>query len=122
MELAQAPNVIDVCVRADDDFYNKLVAPDQVQDARDFVAGVDHQRFARVRIADDRAVALQHPYRNGDVDQSIGGGIESRSTVAHDQEYIIGVKGIAAPAAHVPTSACIPAGGLRGYQRGASLW
>jgi len=50
MELAQAANVIDVCVRADDDFYNELVASDQVQDARDFVAG----RSPALRACPDR--------------------------------------------------------------------
>src|SRR5258708_385299 len=90
MKFAQAADVVDVRVRADDDFYDELMAPDQVQDARDFVAWVHHQRFARGGIADDGAVALQHPNGDSDVDQSVIGGIKDRSTVAHEGDYIIG--------------------------------
>ena len=90
MQLAQAADVVDVRVRADDHLYDQLVTAEKVQDAIDFVAGVDHQRFARDRIADDRAIALQHPHGNGDVDQSIDGCIESSPPFAHERQYIIG--------------------------------
>jgi hypothetical protein len=33
---------------------------------------------------------LQHPYRNGDVDQSIDGSIESSPPFVHERQYIIG--------------------------------
>jgi hypothetical protein len=90
MQLAQAADVVDVRVRADDHLYDQLVTAEKVQDAIDFVAGVDHQRFARGRIADDRAIALQHPHGNGDVDQSIDGCIDSSPPFAHERQYIIG--------------------------------
>jgi len=94
MKLAQAAYVIDVRVRADDGSHDELMAAKKIQDAIDFVAGVHHQRFSRGRIADDRAIALQHPHRDGYVDQSVSGGIEGRPSVAHKQEYIIGDVGI----------------------------
>jgi hypothetical protein len=93
VELAQATDVIDMRVRADDGFDNQAMAANQVQDARDFVARVHHERFARGRIADDRAIALQHPHRNGDVNQSVRGSIEGGPSVAHAGDYIIETKG-----------------------------
>jgi hypothetical protein len=94
MKFAQAADVIDVRVGAHDRFHNEPVAPDQVQDARDFVAGVNHQRFEGDRIADDGTVALQHPYGDGDMDHSVRGGIQGRSAVVHEGDYIIGDEGI----------------------------
>jgi hypothetical protein len=94
MQLAQAADVIDVRVRANDDFYGELMAPEKIQDAIYFVPGVHHQRFARDGIANDRAIALQHPYGDGDVNQSVRGGIERRPTVAHKVEYSIGGEAI----------------------------
>ncbi len=94
MKFAQTADVIDVRVRADDDFYGQLMTPEKIQNAIDFVAGVHYQRFARGGIADDRAIALQYPYRDGDMDQSVRGGIEGRPSVAHEVEYIIGDEGI----------------------------
>ncbi len=94
MKFAQPADVIDVRMGADDGFHSELMTAEKVQDARDFVAGVHHQRFARHRVADDRAVALQHPYGDGDMDQSVRGGIESWPAVAHEVEYIIGEEGI----------------------------
>src|SRR5713226_10234117 len=105
MQFAQSTDVIDVRVRADDDFYNELMTAEQVQDAIDFIARVHHQRFARGRITDDLTIALQHPHRDCDVDQSLGGGVESRSIVTHKAEYIIGAKGIF-------DSRCMPYGAL----------
>jgi hypothetical protein len=93
MKFAQAADVIDVRMGADDGFYCEFVTAEKVQDAIYFVAGVNHQRFARDGISDDRAVALQHPYGDGDVNQSIDGGIDSCSTVAHDEDYITGHRG-----------------------------
>src|SRR6266550_4376313 len=94
MKFAQAADVIDVRVRADDGLYRELMTAEKVQDAIYFVAGVHHQRFARHRIADDRAIALQYPHGDGDMDQSFSRGIEDRSAVAHEGEYTIGDEGI----------------------------
>jgi hypothetical protein len=65
------------------------MSAEKVQDAIYFVAGVHHQRFVRHRIADDRAIALQHSYGDGDMDQSFSRGIEDRSAIAHEGEYTI---------------------------------
>src|SRR6267143_66770 len=94
MKFAQAADVIDVRVRADDGLYDELMTAEKVQDAIYFVAGVHHQRFVRHRIADDRTIALQHPYGDGDMDQSLSRGIENRSAVAHEGQYTIGEEGI----------------------------
>src|SRR6266550_1475010 len=94
MKFAQAADVIDVRVRAYDGLDGELVSAEKVQDAIYFVAGVHHQRFARHRIADDRAIALQYPHWDGDMDQSFSRGIEDRSAVAHEGEYTIGDEGI----------------------------
>jgi len=66
----QTTDVINVCVRADDCLDRQLVAPDQIHDAPDFVARIEHQRFARRRVADDRAIALQHANWQGKMDES----------------------------------------------------
>ncbi len=91
MEFAQSAHVIDVRVSADDGFHDQPVAPNQVQNACDFIARVHHQRFARGRIADDGTVALQHPHGDGDLDQSVRGGIYGSQPVAHTRDYSIGV-------------------------------
>ena len=90
MKFAQAADVIDVRVSADDCFYDELVTAEKIQDAIYFVARVDYQRFARGRIADDGAIALKHPNRDGDVDQTISGGTEGGEAVAHASHYSIG--------------------------------
>src|SRR5438477_11218980 len=90
MKSAQAADMIDVRVRGDSSFHNQPVASDQVQDARDFVTRIDHQSFASGGIANDRAIAMQHPYRDGDVNQSVSNGTECASAVAHSRKYIIG--------------------------------
>lgn len=60
VEFLQAADVINVRVRADDGFHFKLVAADEVHNAADFIARVEHDRFARYGVADNRAIALQH--------------------------------------------------------------
>ncbi len=94
MKFAQAADVIDVRVRADDSLYGELMTAEKIQDAIYFVARIHHQRFASGRIADDRAIALQYPYGDGDVDQSLSGGIQRKSAIAHARDYIIGVQRI----------------------------
>lgn len=84
MELAEAANVVDVSVGADDGFDGEAVATEEFEDARDFVTGVDDQRFAREGIADDRAIALQHSDGNGDVDQAMRYGVKCWYGIAHD--------------------------------------
>lgn len=69
VQFAETADVVDVRVSADDGFHGELVAGEQVHDAADLIAGVDDQSFARERIADDGAIALQHAYGNGDVNQ-----------------------------------------------------
>ena len=53
MKFAQAADVIDVRMRADDGLDGELMSAEKVQYAIYFVAGVHHQRFVRHRIADD---------------------------------------------------------------------
>jgi hypothetical protein len=60
-----------VRVSADDGFDSQLVAAEQVHDAMDFVAGIEDDGFARDRIADDGAVALQQADRNGEMEQAL---------------------------------------------------
>src|SRR5260370_14357886 len=58
MKFAQAADVIDVRVRADDGFYVELMTAEKVQDAGDFVARIHHQRLASGRIPRDGGIAL----------------------------------------------------------------
>ena len=81
MKFAQAADVIDVRMSADDGLYRELMTPEKVQDAIYFIAGVHYQRFASHRVTDNRAIALQYPYRDSDVDQSVGGGIQYKSAL-----------------------------------------
>src|SRR5216684_4779284 len=90
MELAQAADVINMSVSADDGFHIELVAADEVQNARHLVARIDNQSFASDGVPNDGAVALQQAHRDGDVDQSLRGGIESGQSVAHARKYSIG--------------------------------
>ncbi len=90
MELAQAADVINVRVGADDGFHGEAVAPEEIQDARDFIAGVDDQSFARVGIADNGTIALEHAHRDGDVNQTFRGGIQRGKAIVHEGDYSIG--------------------------------
>jgi folate-binding protein YgfZ len=97
VKFAQTAHMIDVRVGADNGFHNQPMTPNQIQDARDFVSRVHHKRFARRRIANDRAVALQHSHWNGDVNQSVRCGVESSPTVTHVENYITAVQAICGP-------------------------
>jgi len=81
--LLKPPTWFDMGVGANDGFDGEAMAANEVQDAGDFVAGSTTNRFARDRIADDGAIALENPHRDGDVNQAFGGGIQGRQTVAH---------------------------------------
>jgi hypothetical protein len=91
VELGEAADVIDVRVGADDGFYGQLVAADEAEDAFYFVAGVDDDGFARFRIADDGAIALQHSDRDLDVNHFRMRGVRHSYGVVHARQYIIGV-------------------------------
>src|SRR5690348_8948344 len=80
VELAQSADVINVRMGADDGLHREPPAAEKVENALDLVAGIDDERFARERVADDRAIALQHADGNGDVNQTFLGGIEGRQT------------------------------------------
>ena len=82
-ELAETADVIDVGVGADDGFYGETMAAEEFEDAGNFVARVDDQSFARDRIADDGAIALQHSDGNGDVNQTLRDGVEGGNGVSH---------------------------------------
>jgi hypothetical protein len=69
MQFAESADVVNVRMSADDGLYRELVAAEQIHDARYFIAGIDDQSFAGDGIADDGAIALQHAYRKGDVNQ-----------------------------------------------------
>jgi hypothetical protein len=63
--------MVDVRMGADDRLDCQPVPPEQFQDAVNFVSRIDDQRFPAKRIPDYRAIALQHPHGDGDVDQSL---------------------------------------------------
>ena len=50
------------------DLHGESVAPHDLQNALDLVAGIDHHGFARRLVAENRAVALQHSDRKNLVD------------------------------------------------------
>jgi hypothetical protein len=88
-QLAEATDVINMGVSADDGFDGKAVTAEKFENAGDFVAGVNNKGFARYGIADDRAIALKHSHGNGDVDQALGNGVECGNGVAHHLDYNI---------------------------------
>src|SRR5437660_3654598 len=65
VKFLETADVVDMRMSADDRFHLQLVATEEFHDAVDFVAGIEHQRLAGYRIADDRAVALQKAHWNG---------------------------------------------------------
>jgi hypothetical protein len=90
MELAEAANVVDMRMRADDHIDSELVATDKVQDARNFIARINDHGFTRDWISDDGAIALEHSHGNGDVNQTLAGGVQGGQSVVHESDYIIG--------------------------------
>ena len=94
MQLGEAANVIDVGVGADDDFDGEFVSAEKIQDALDFVAGVDDDGFARFGIADDQTVALKHADGQLNVDHLRIGGVGETQGVrggVHSEKYNIGI-------------------------------
>jgi hypothetical protein len=68
VELGEAADMINVGVSADDDADGEFVAAEEIEDAFDFVAGVDDDGFAGFGIADDQTIALKHADGQLDVD------------------------------------------------------
>ncbi len=65
--------MIDVGMRADDGARFQTMPPQNLQNAINFIAGIDDEGFARFRIAEDRAIALQETDRDDFVDELLGG-------------------------------------------------
>ena len=68
----QSHNVIDVRVRNDDSLNFQMVPLDDFEDSRRVVTGIDDDRFAGLRIADNVAIALQHSHRKYFVNEFLG--------------------------------------------------
>jgi hypothetical protein len=83
-KFAEAANVVDVSMSADDSFDSQPMAAEEFKDAGDFVARIDHKRFTGDGVTDDRAIALEHSDRNGDVDESLRNGVEGGHGVGHE--------------------------------------
>jgi hypothetical protein len=65
-------------VRADDGFDGELIALEDLLNLLDFIAGIEHQRFARGRVAEDRTIALQPADGNDFVNQRPAGGVPAK--------------------------------------------
>ncbi len=92
MEFGETADVVNVGVGADDDLDGELVAAEEIEDAFDFVAGVDDDGFAGFGIADDQTIALEHADGQFDVDHlrvSGVGEIQSIGNNRHWGEYSI---------------------------------
>src|SRR5271167_388845 len=76
--------MIDVSMGADDGFDRQLVPAEELQNPSDFVTRINHKGFAGDWVSDDRAIALEHADRNGDVDQSLRDSVEGGCGVAHE--------------------------------------
>jgi hypothetical protein len=63
VQLVRAADVVDVRVRDHDGFHVQAVARQDALDLRQVVARIDHQRVARLLVAENGAVALQHAHR-----------------------------------------------------------
>ncbi len=92
VQLAKPADVINVRVRAHDGFYGEFVAPQEIEHAADFIAGINHQGFARDGIADDGTIAVEYSHGDGDADQSIRGGSQRGKSIVHERDYSIGVE------------------------------
>jgi len=80
VELAQAADVVNVRMRANDGFDGEAAPSEKVENALDLIARVYHESFARERVANDRTIALKYADGNGDVNQTLLGGIERGQT------------------------------------------
>jgi hypothetical protein len=70
LELLRAADMIDVRVRNYDSLHREPVPLDDLQNARNIVPRVHHQRFPALDIAENRAVALQHSHREDFMDHT----------------------------------------------------
>jgi len=67
VQLFQSADVVDVRMRADNGLHLKFVPAEQIHDAMNFVARIEHESFASDWITDDRAIALKQADRHGEV-------------------------------------------------------
>jgi hypothetical protein len=81
--------VVNVRVRADDGLHREAPPAEQFENARNFIAGIHHECFVRHGVPNDRAIALQHPDGNGDVNQTLLCGIEGRASRLACSDYNI---------------------------------
>ena len=81
--------MIDVRVGANDGLHGELVAAEQVQNAAYFIARIYDQGLARRRVGNDRAVALQHSHRNGDVQKAVLFHAHDWNWLVHQTQYSI---------------------------------
>jgi fructose-bisphosphate aldolase, class II len=69
MQPREAAHVIDMRVRAYDRADVQAMLAQNFQNPLDLIARIDHDRLARLRVAQNRAITLQHPHRNYFVNQ-----------------------------------------------------
>ena len=67
VQLFQSADVVDVRMRADNGLHLKFVPAEQIHDAMNFVARIEHESFASDWITDDRAITLKQADRHGKV-------------------------------------------------------
>src|SRR5579883_1218821 len=89
VQARKSAHMVNVRVRAYDGLYGQLVPAEQVENARNLVAGIDHQRFARDRVADDRAIALQLADGNGDLYHAVAYGIKCADRLRHGKSIAL---------------------------------
>jgi hypothetical protein len=92
MEFGEAADMINVGVSADDDLDGEPVAAEKIEDAFDFIAGVDDDGFTVLRIADDQTIALKHADGDLDVDHLRVSGVGEMQGVGnggHREKYTI---------------------------------
>jgi len=92
VELGEAADVINVGVGADDDLDGEFVAAEEIEDALDFVAGVDDDGFARFGVTNDQTIALKHADGQLDADHLRVSGVGEMQGVrsgGHWEKYSI---------------------------------
>jgi hypothetical protein len=67
VKLFQSADVVDVRMSADNGLHLKLVPAEQIHDAMNFVARIEHESFTGNWVTDDRAIALKQADRHGKV-------------------------------------------------------
>src|SRR5581483_6698349 len=89
VQARKSAHMVNVRVRAYDGLYGQLVPAEQVENARNLVAGIDHQSFACDRIPDDRAIALQLADGNGDLYHAVAYGIKCADRLRHGKSIAL---------------------------------